>query len=81
MDRTRGHKRLTWRTALNCNGGACVQVAAGKQNSILIGNSRGRAALWSSTRATNGMSSSQASRTAISTICSNDTRSLAQVTR
>jgi hypothetical protein len=39
MDRTRGYKRLTWRTALSCNGGACVQVAA-NDNSILIGNSR-----------------------------------------
>jgi predicted secreted Zn-dependent protease len=39
MDLTRGHKRLTWRTALSCNGGACVQVAA-KENSVLIGNSR-----------------------------------------
>ena len=39
MDRTRDYKRLTWRTALNCNGGACVQVAT-NENSILIGNSR-----------------------------------------
>ena len=39
MDRTRGHKRLTWRTALSCDGGACVQVAA-VDHSILIGNSR-----------------------------------------
>ncbi len=39
MDRTRGHKRLTWRTALSCDGGACVQVAA-NEHSILIGNSR-----------------------------------------
>jgi len=39
MDRTRGYKRLTWRTALSCNGGACVQVAA-NEKSILIGNSR-----------------------------------------
>jgi hypothetical protein len=39
MDRTRGHKRLTWRTALSCDGGACVQVAADQQT-ILIGSSR-----------------------------------------
>ena len=39
MDRTRDHKRLTGRTALSCNGGACVQVAA-NENSIFIGNSR-----------------------------------------
>ena len=39
MDRTRGHKRLTWHTALSCDGGACVQVAA-DDHSILIGNSR-----------------------------------------
>jgi len=39
MDRTRGHKRLTWRTALNCESGACVQVAV-DDHSILIGNSR-----------------------------------------
>ena len=39
MDRTRGYKRLTWRTALSCNGGACVRVAA-NQNSVLIGNSQ-----------------------------------------
>lgn len=24
----RGHTDLTWRTALSCNGGACVKVAA-----------------------------------------------------
>jgi predicted secreted Zn-dependent protease len=39
MDRTRGYMRLTWRTALSCDGGACVQVAT-DQHSILIGNSR-----------------------------------------
>lgn len=39
MDFTRGHKGLTWRTALNCNGGACVQVAA-TEHGILLGNSR-----------------------------------------
>jgi hypothetical protein len=39
MDRTRGHKGLTWRTAISCNGGACVQVAATQQG-ILLGNSR-----------------------------------------
>jgi predicted secreted Zn-dependent protease len=39
MDRTRGYQRLAWRTALSCDGGACVQVAA-EQHSILIGNSR-----------------------------------------
>jgi hypothetical protein len=39
MDRTRGHKRLTWRTALNCEGGACVQVAV-DDRFILIGSSR-----------------------------------------
>jgi Domain of unknown function (DUF397) len=39
MDGTRDHKSLTWRTALNCDGGACVQVAA-DQHSILIGSTR-----------------------------------------
>lgn len=39
MDRMRGHKGLTWRTALSCNGGACVQVAA-TEDGILLGNSR-----------------------------------------
>jgi predicted secreted Zn-dependent protease len=39
MDQTRGHKRLTWHTALSCDGGACVQVAV-DDHSILIGNSR-----------------------------------------
>jgi predicted secreted Zn-dependent protease len=39
MDRTRGHNSLTWHTALSCDGGACVQVAA-DQNIILIRNSR-----------------------------------------
>ena len=39
MDRTRGHKGLTWRTALSCDGGACVQVAA-SEDGILLGNSR-----------------------------------------
>lgn len=34
----RGPRGLTWRTALNCNGGACVQVAANDQ-AVLIGNS------------------------------------------
>jgi predicted secreted Zn-dependent protease len=39
MDLTRGHKGLTWRTALSCNGGACVQVAS-TENGILLGNTR-----------------------------------------
>jgi hypothetical protein len=39
MDRTRGHKGLTWRTALRCDGGACVQVAA-TERGILLGSSR-----------------------------------------
>jgi predicted secreted Zn-dependent protease len=39
MDRSRGHNSLIWLTALNCDGGACVQVAA-DQNTILIRNSR-----------------------------------------
>jgi predicted secreted Zn-dependent protease len=39
MDRTRGNSSLTWRTALSCDGGACVQVAA-EGNFILIGSSR-----------------------------------------
>jgi len=39
MDRTRGHKDLTWRTALSCNGGNCVQVAA-TGYAILLGSSR-----------------------------------------
>lgn len=39
MDRSRGHKTLTWRTAISCDGGACVQVAV-DDRAILIGNSR-----------------------------------------
>ena len=39
MDRTRDHKGLTWHTALSCDGGACVQVAA-TEHGILLGNSR-----------------------------------------
>lgn len=39
VDRTRGHKRLMWRTALNCDGGACVRVAA-TETSVLIGSTR-----------------------------------------
>jgi predicted secreted Zn-dependent protease len=39
MDRTLSHKSLTWRTALNCDGGACVEVAADR-NIIVIRNSR-----------------------------------------
>jgi predicted secreted Zn-dependent protease len=39
MDRTRGYNRLTWRTALNCDGGACVEVAADR-DVVLIRNSR-----------------------------------------
>ena len=39
MDRTRGHNSLPWLTALSCDGGACVQVAA-DQDTILIRNSR-----------------------------------------
>ncbi len=39
MARTRDHKSLTWHTALSCDGGTCVQVAA-DQNTILIRNSQ-----------------------------------------
>ena len=39
MDRTRGYKRLIWRTALNCEGGACVRVAA-TENSVFIGSTK-----------------------------------------
>lgn len=39
MDRSRSHNNLTWRTALNCDGGACVEVAADR-NIIVIRNSR-----------------------------------------
>jgi predicted secreted Zn-dependent protease len=39
MDRTRGRNSLTWRTALSCDGGACVQVAADR-GIILIRSSR-----------------------------------------
>jgi predicted secreted Zn-dependent protease len=39
MDSIRSHESLTWRTALSCNGGACVQVAA-TEHGILLGNSR-----------------------------------------
>lgn len=37
----RGRRSLTWHTALNCNGGACIQVAANAQE-VLIANSRKR---------------------------------------
>jgi predicted secreted Zn-dependent protease len=39
MDQTRGHSRLTWHTALSCDGGACVQVAV-DDRSVLIGSTR-----------------------------------------
>lgn len=39
MDGTLSHKSLTWRTALSCDGGECVQVAA-DQNVVLMRNSR-----------------------------------------
>jgi predicted secreted Zn-dependent protease len=39
MDNAWGHTDLTWRTALNCNGGACVQVAA-TEHGILLGSTR-----------------------------------------
>ena len=39
MDRTRDQKSLTWHTALSCDGGTCVEVAA-DQDTILIRNSR-----------------------------------------
>jgi predicted secreted Zn-dependent protease len=39
VDRTRDHKSLTWRTALSCDGGACVEVAADR-DTVLIRNSR-----------------------------------------
>ena len=37
----RGPRDLTWRTALSCNGGACIQVAA-DDRAVLIANSRKR---------------------------------------
>jgi predicted secreted Zn-dependent protease len=39
MDRKLSHDSLTWRTALSCDGGACVEVAADR-NIILMRNSR-----------------------------------------
>jgi predicted secreted Zn-dependent protease len=39
MDKTLSHDSITWHTALSCEGGACVEVAA-NQNTILIRNSR-----------------------------------------
>lgn len=39
MDRTRGHGSLTWHTALSCDGGACVEVAADREM-ILMRNSQ-----------------------------------------
>jgi predicted secreted Zn-dependent protease len=39
MDRTLSHDSLTWHTALSCDGGECVEVAADR-NIILIRNSR-----------------------------------------
>lgn len=40
MDHTRGHENLTWHTALSCESGACVQVAAADRDAILIGSTR-----------------------------------------
>jgi predicted secreted Zn-dependent protease len=34
-----GNTSLTWRTALNCNGGTCVKVAA-TGHTILVGDSK-----------------------------------------
>lgn len=34
-----GHADLTWRTALSCNGGTCVTVAA-KGGAVFIGDSK-----------------------------------------
>lgn len=34
-----GHTNLTWRTALSCNGGTCVKVAAAGQM-IVVGDSK-----------------------------------------
>jgi predicted secreted Zn-dependent protease len=39
MDSTLSHTSLTWRTALNCEGGACVEVAADR-DTVLMRNSR-----------------------------------------
>lgn len=39
MDGTLGHSSLNWRTALNCDGGACVEVAVDR-DIVLIRNSR-----------------------------------------
>ena len=39
MDKTRSHDNITWHTALSCESGACVEVAA-DQDTILIRNSR-----------------------------------------
>jgi predicted secreted Zn-dependent protease len=39
MDRIRVQASLTWRTAVNCDGGACVEVAADR-DIILIRSSR-----------------------------------------
>ena len=38
MGNRRGNRSITWHTALRCNGGACIQVAASGQ-AVLIGNS------------------------------------------
>ena len=40
MSRVRvGHAKLTWRTALTCNGGTCVTVAVSGQQ-VFIGDSK-----------------------------------------
>ncbi len=40
MSRVPGsHTELTWRTALSCNGGTCVRIAA-SERTILIGDSK-----------------------------------------
>jgi predicted secreted Zn-dependent protease len=39
MDSMRGNNSLTWHTALSCDGGACVEVAADR-DTVLIRNSR-----------------------------------------
>jgi len=39
MEYTWDYPGLTWRTALSCNNGGCVEVAA-SEHSVLVGNSR-----------------------------------------
>ena len=80
MDRTRGYKRLIWRTALSCNGEHAFVSRPTRTLPSSLEILVGPAAPCSSTLPKNGTSSSRASRKAISTTCSNDASNPDQLT-